>query len=511
MGNRSSRLRRVSQWSAPWLLVSSLRWDYPLLAAGLIIGILSLYWPLILDNALMFVVGRDWLEGAVPYRDLFEQKTPFMFGVNALAVALFGAEAFSIRLLELIWLAGISAVIYALFRDPEKPYRGLWGLSFFSLALSYWGTYVGFAAISETWCVGFVLISWLCLKSCSSDAGAYFLAGLFWSLSVAAKPPAVMFTPALLMAAYYRTPRIIRLMYLTGVAVLAGLIPWIVTFGYFYLAGALEDFNDIFFGLNRFYIEIAGADYGKMGRRILGLFLGIHPFSTVILAAFAFAAFRKPRSRTLWIILLFIQGALGAVLIQKRLIMRSHPVMLTTFFSVMVTYTVTRLRLPPVWAAVVLAAAFCMSPQFEKARGVGVDSFMHMTGKMSRIKYMSRFNERMFPAVDVQRVGEWIRKNSGPEDLIAVRGYLPAVYIISGRKSASRHFWTLWLTMKDRTYRREEFLAGDLRQLIQNRPRYAVVLDNVRDGPDSAAYFGKVGDYARVFSSGNLVVLELKE
>jgi hypothetical protein len=70
-------------------------------------------------------VGREWLRnGTMPYRDAFEQKTPGIFFVNALAITLFGEQMSSIRVLE---LAGVVVLGIACSRlatsmgDPVRP------------------------------------------------------------------------------------------------------------------------------------------------------------------------------------------------------------------------------------------------------------------------------------------------------------------------------------------------------------------------------------------------------
>ena len=68
-----------------------------------------------------------------------------------------------------------------------------------------------------------------------------------------------------------------------------------------------------------------------------------------------------------------------------------------------------------------------------------------------------------------------------------------------------RFFWTTFITNPARAYHREEWLAEDRRVLAQHPPRYAVVLANVPEGPDSEAYFP---GYERRMVYGNLVILE---
>src|SRR5687768_8577667 len=107
------------------------RTDIALLVLAALFGAVSLTYPLGRDQGLYFYVGREWaLRGAVPYRDLFDHKTPAIYVVHAACILLFGERPWGIRLADLGatlgigWLAG-GTVVRALRLDREQGFRGL--------------------------------------------------------------------------------------------------------------------------------------------------------------------------------------------------------------------------------------------------------------------------------------------------------------------------------------------------------------------------------------------------
>src|SRR5215831_16775332 len=83
-------------------IAASRRVDLAIACLAILFAAVSLVLPFGRDQGLYFFVGREWLKhGAMPYRDTFEQKTPGIFFLHALAIALFGEHMSSIRILEL--------------------------------------------------------------------------------------------------------------------------------------------------------------------------------------------------------------------------------------------------------------------------------------------------------------------------------------------------------------------------------------------------------------------------
>jgi hypothetical protein len=77
------------------------------LAATLTAG--SLRWPLVHDGPLMHYIAARILEGAAPYRDLFDMNFPGVYLIHLLALPLFGATDAGFRAFDLALLALIAA------------------------------------------------------------------------------------------------------------------------------------------------------------------------------------------------------------------------------------------------------------------------------------------------------------------------------------------------------------------------------------------------------------------
>jgi hypothetical protein len=71
-------------------------------AIGIFVAVGSLTWPLGRDQANFAWVGRVILDGGVPYRDAWDVKGPLSYYLYALDLAIFGSNAVSIRVLDLI-------------------------------------------------------------------------------------------------------------------------------------------------------------------------------------------------------------------------------------------------------------------------------------------------------------------------------------------------------------------------------------------------------------------------
>src|SRR5688572_15131728 len=93
--------------------------DAVLGAAAIVVGLSSVWFPFGRDQGLFYYVGREWLErGAIPYRDVWDHKTPLIYAVHAAAIAVFGPGMWPIRIVELLlmplvgWLAsGVATPI----------------------------------------------------------------------------------------------------------------------------------------------------------------------------------------------------------------------------------------------------------------------------------------------------------------------------------------------------------------------------------------------------------------
>ena len=99
-------------------------------------------------------------------------------------------------------------------------------------------------------------------------------------------------------------------------------------------------------------------------------------------------------------------------------------------------------------------------------------------GRIQKSDYARGFD---VPAADFEyasslAVGEWLRANSSPADNVAVRGFEPQVYVISGRRYEGRFFWTNFITDPRRSYARGDWLEEERAMLREKPPKFAVTI-----------------------------------
>jgi hypothetical protein len=227
-------------------------------------------WPLVHDAPLMHYVAWRILDGAAPYRDLFDMNFPGVYVVHALLLAGLGDGDLAFRAFD----AGLLAAAVA----------GLW------TALRYAGPLGGPAAAAlfalyhvagGPWLAGqrdlilCALLAWGAAAAIASvhagpDGGVARLGGaaILLGAGVWVKPHAVLLAPLLVWWAWRRPARA-RALAAVGMALA---LPAAATLGWVGSTGGLPAFGDITFGyliplysrLGRSDLvhEIAARDYG---------------------------------------------------------------------------------------------------------------------------------------------------------------------------------------------------------------------------------------------------------
>jgi len=210
------------------------------LALGLTAG--SLGWPLAHDAPLMHYVAARLLDGAVPYRDLFDMNFPGVYLVHAAGLLLFGGGDAGFRALDLVLLAATAAGLAA--------------------GLARFGGSAAFAGVALFWLYHLAGGAWragqrdfvLCLPLAWATAAALAdldrprrmmlaLAALALGIAPWVKPHALVLAPLALGLAARRPPAAragALLVALAGLALPGGLVV-----GWLALKGGLGAFVDI--------------------------------------------------------------------------------------------------------------------------------------------------------------------------------------------------------------------------------------------------------------------------
>ena len=201
------------------------------LLVAAVVALPSLGYPFGRDQGLYFYVGREWLRGALPYRDLFEQKTPGIYVIHAACIALFGERLWGIRLAEIAAVAAIGFLAGSL--DRARPVRAATVLGssilYFGF-LNFWDT-----AQCELWCALFVIAALFVVERGPGTSRTASVAGLLFGLALVMKPPIAVFAPVL----GWRVRRRAWARGQWAVALGASVAPWLVTFAYFAARGGM--------------------------------------------------------------------------------------------------------------------------------------------------------------------------------------------------------------------------------------------------------------------------------
>ena len=62
------------------------------------------------DQAIFFYIGREWLNGSVPYKDTFDLKPPGIYLLHALSILLLGPHQWAIRVFEILGVVTLGVV-----------------------------------------------------------------------------------------------------------------------------------------------------------------------------------------------------------------------------------------------------------------------------------------------------------------------------------------------------------------------------------------------------------------
>lgn len=239
----------------------------PLMTAGALVVLAGL--PLLLlmplfgaplerDQGVYSVIARGWLEGAIPYRDLWDNKGPVLFLWFVAAFSSLGENAIAPRLLAalaagaavpFVWASGVTLIG----RRAALLAALLFATSFANLFLQANANSEVFMLLPLT--AGF----WAFTQGARGGSMWWFaLAGILTALAVLTKQTAAWTLPAyglwLIVLALRKPPE--RNRHLAMGAILAfGVTVALLPFAaYFYYHGALYDFLYAVFGFNAAFV-----------------------------------------------------------------------------------------------------------------------------------------------------------------------------------------------------------------------------------------------------------------
>lgn len=519
------------------IALARLRTEGPLGLLALMVGAVSLTYPLGADQGLFFYTSREWLlRGAVPYKDVLDHKWPFIYVIHAATIALFGEESWSLRLAELL-VVPVAAYLGARLaaargqRVPDGAIGAAWlGISIFYFGwFDFWDT-----GQCEIWYATFSLASIvIVLRAPVLSRGKLAGAGALIACACLIKPTAACFGLVAVVGLVLRgrvEKRDLReqvdalVTYLVGGTFVVTLL-----LGYFAAKGAIPALLDVLIGANGYYVahEPGARTAREMFSQSVFAFRRFLPMSTLFFAgtigAIAIGLIRRaPDLAKRHALPLALAGAsMLTVAVQLKFYHYHWGTMIPAVAVCAATLHGELVRLAPervrTWAptTVFLAAAALLLWQSED-RGPWWASNVRVyrrfvSGAMEPEAYAASFDrpEMFFYNGDAQRIGAWMRRELRDGETVAVRGFEAHFYSICHCRYSGRFYWTAFLVAPTRNYRRAEWTAEDLAELALHPPRFVVTPSYAHEGLESAELFEARGYRRNLFiSTPAFVVLE---
>lgn len=169
---------------------------YLLLLVAFLLGCLTVYANIFVDEADNLVVGKYLSQGAVLYQDVFSHHFPFPYYWVAVVIGIFGKSLFFVRLSVWAFQAAAFALVIRLSRFPIQV--GLTALIWALMRHYYWGNMLLYDVFSTTslFVLGAITLTLLEKKE-PANLKTLFLIAAFTSISLLSDPRSV-YTIALL-------------------------------------------------------------------------------------------------------------------------------------------------------------------------------------------------------------------------------------------------------------------------------------------------------------------------
>ena len=480
------------------------------LAAGFALP--SLVQPFGPDQALYYYVGREWaLRGSVPYRDVYDHKTPLLYLAHAVLVLLTGQNEWAIRAAEIALAVLISVAVASYGGWRRARSDGGWRYTFSALLVcGLYYAYFDFWTTGQTeiWCLAPIV--WAMHRA---RRRRFLAAGLLLGIAFVAKPPSLAFSLPLVILIATTIRRGQGWRWWTGVAralgrfFAAALVAPVLTLAYFMQKRALPDMFDIVVGANSYYVAHDArahtlSEYLRAFTEPLGRFRGVLiAFVPIALFVIGVAVFGRKRGarvdvrrgfamaacRDLLVGVSFAVAAIAAVAVQKKFFWLHWAVLVGPLAFVLVqgmsfvsswrpkTMRLLVSVLTTVATLVALAHPDDFTWDYWKYRTERAVKFA--SGGISKDEFYSGFyaDVTFFYLKESREVADYVRSHAKPEDRLLARAFQPHFYSLTKLYYGGRFYWSNFLTDPKRAHRRDEYLKEDESQFLQIKPRWVIV------------------------------------
>jgi len=249
------------------------------------------------DEAGYAYVAQGILAGEVPYRDMFDHKTPVIYYIYATIFRVFGATDFFLRFCTMLWAMATAIFVFLVGRKLLEDTGGL--ISAFLYAVFSSGVYVaGSMSNSENFMVLFLLIALYFFLGSKNKPFFLVLAGVFSGLAFMTKQVAIYNFLVLVGFLLIEGKKGLKdLLWLT-----VGFLVFPVAFSlYFLTQGAFSAFINCAYIFNFYYIQSFSLEFFALRIASIAALGNLILWLLSIIAAFLILL--KDRDRNLLLLL----------------------------------------------------------------------------------------------------------------------------------------------------------------------------------------------------------------
>jgi len=481
-----AKLARVHSASGWWQLESRSGWlvvTASVLVLSLWLGSAGVALPLERDEGEYAYIAWRWLEGEVPYVESFDQKPPGIFAVYALIFVTLGRTPAAIHWGAILYTLPTLLLLMSLARCAFGPrVAGLAG-AFAAIATAGPGFFAGAANTEIFALLPLVGGLWLGARAARRDdlptaaaSGAAAAIALLFKWVVV---PLLAFQLVFHLFSHMSSPPLEprRRALHAAAAVAGGLVPLLMTLGYFAWVGGLGAFVDATLLYNLQYATRLGlSEYPTLLALQSEQFLPtLWPiFAAALLLPLVWLASRGQRAwvpaqrraeRWLWGWVLAAAASLaaGGYFRPHYFIFAVPPLSILAALGIMRALSFARVPARHQSAAGLLCVALVVGQAWAAAP-------WYFAAGPAAAKARKLYDWNPFP--ESREIAAFIAERSRPEDRIYIFGSEPQIFFYAERRSATRYIYAYPLTMPGPGV--EERQRQVLAELVRDPPRFIV-------------------------------------
>lgn len=248
------------------------------------------------DNGVFAYIGDMIRYGHIPYRDMWDHKSPLIYYINAFSFSFFGSHIKTIAFVEFAWLCAGSVIFYRMAKQIFDRKLSLISAVFFTIYMSSLQTAeeVGMTEIYLEICAATSVFFILKFDSLGRKY-LLFASGLFAGFSFLFKQPGgIIMVPILFFLALENlsdNKKIKQLLVSCSIWIGSFLLPAAVFTLYFWSKNALDDAISQIFVFNFIYSDTSAGIFTRIKGFLDGIFAGWE--TGIMLVALAFLGTAK--------------------------------------------------------------------------------------------------------------------------------------------------------------------------------------------------------------------------